>query len=312
LLDESTLYFGFNPRQCFEAALSVQMMLRTKTDVVGEIYQVADQGFDKIPPLINVVRLGGGGQNDPPSKVFQIYPDPDDKERLLANCHVSITSWALRHLMGRVEDHKGEKALNLYHSISRMPEAASLRGSLFEMQVLRYLDHLTTEKTFKIRRLTNSYSDETEWKYPGPTKHVDFELSTASGLFEQAISDELAYHLVPSARNFTAVDSIIYDPNDTVLTCIQITINTCHPIVVSGLRNIQSWLKPSTTSAFLRPLRTKPWRFLFVVPVSMESNFEPQTFKGDTNRGEWAGKVDQYVLGLREDTIFRISRNRES
>ena len=304
------MYFGLNPRQCFEAASSAQTMLRTKTDVEGDIHKVADQGFEKIIPLIAIVRLGGSGQYDPPSKIFQINPDPDDKERSLAKCHVSITSWALRHLMDRIEDHKGERAFTLYHSVSRMPEAASLRGSLFEMQVLRYLDHLTIEKTFKIRRLTNSYPDETEWKYPGPTKHVDYELSTASGFIEQAVENKRAYHLVPSARNFTAVDSIIYDPNDTVLTCIQITTNTCHPIVVSGLRNIQRWLK--SQSPFLRPLKTKPWRFLFVVPVSMESNFEPQTFKGDTNRGEWAGKVNQYVLGLREDTLFHISRNGES
>ena len=44
--------------------------------------------------------------------------------------------------------------------------------------------------------------------------------------------------MIPLARDFLAVDSILYDPNDpnAVPTCIQITMNTNHPIAVSGLR----------------------------------------------------------------------------
>jgi hypothetical protein len=285
-----------------------------KKDVMDVIHEVANQGTEKVTTLIHGARSGVGIPNRPdvPSKVFQIYPDPRDIYRSLSSCHISITAWALRHLMGWIENRKGEKAAVLYNTISMMPEAASFRGSLFEMQVLRYLDHFDTKKTFKIRALTNSYPHETQWTYPGPAKHVNFDLSTASSKIAEAISLKLAHHLVPLARDFAAVDSIIYDPNDAVLTCIQITTNTRHPIVVSGLRNIQRQLKPGTALECLRPSKTKPWRFLFVVPVSMESNFELQTFTGDTNRGEWAGKVDQYVLGLKEDDVFHFSRNGES
>jgi len=35
------------------------------------------------------------------------------------------------------------------------------------------------------------------------------------------------------------VDSIVYDPNEEGLTCIQITTNSEHPIAVSGLKRIQ-------------------------------------------------------------------------
>ncbi|KAF8273634.1 hypothetical protein EI94DRAFT_1676237 [Lactarius quietus] len=269
LLEESTSYFGFNPRACFEAALSVKKMDRTNW-------------------------------------IFQIYPAPDDEDRSLPLCHVSITRWALRHLVERLKDRGREKVFTLYDSISKIPAAAPFAGGLLEMQVLRYLDRISTKKTFTIRRLANSNPDETQWIYPGPTNRVEYDLSTARGLIEEAIRRQLAYHLVPSAPNFPAVDSIIYDPNDKVLTCIQITRNVDHPIAVSGLRDIQSWLKLRTASAKLRPSKATPWRFLFVVPEAKASNFKPQTFKGDTDKGEWAGKVDQYVLGLKDQIIFEL------
>jgi hypothetical protein len=40
------------------------------------------------------------------------------------------------------------------------------------------------------------------------------------------------------------------------------------------------------------------WRFIFIVPPDEETNFGRQKFEGDTDNGEWAGKVDEYVLGL--------------
>ncbi|KAF8259787.1 hypothetical protein EI94DRAFT_1690300 [Lactarius quietus] len=262
LLEESTSYFGFNPCACFEAALSVKKMDRTKSKVIDAIDKAANEGIDKLVSLISGARSGA---STPPKKVF-----------------------------------------TLYDSISKIPAAAPFTGGLLEMQVLRYLDRISTKKTFTIRRLANSNPDETQWIYPGPTNRVEYDLSTARGLIEEAIRRQLAYHLVPSAPNFPAVDSIIYDPNDKVLTCIQITRNVDHPIAVSGLRDIQSWLKLRTASAKLRPSKATLWRFLFVVPEAKASKFKPQTFKGDTDKGEWAGKVDQYVLGLKDQIIFEL------
>jgi hypothetical protein len=280
-------------------------MNNAKDWVISEIDKVADEGFDTIMALIRKARSGSGNSDDLPSKIFQIYPAPDDKSRQLSNCHVSITSWALDHLVDLFDRRKGETASRFYYSISKMPEAAPLRGSLFEMQVLRYLESFKTEKVFPIRPLANSY--QTTWTYRGPIDRVDFRKSAVRSQIKEAIEQRHAQHLVPLARNFATVDSIIYDPNDPVLTCIQITMNACHPIVVSGLKDIQSWLELGTDSKDLRPAKKKPWRFLFVVPSTMASNFKLQTFQGDTNKGEWAGKVDQYVLGLEDTILFKTS-----
>jgi hypothetical protein len=90
------------------------------------------------------------------------------------------------------------------------------------------------------------------------------------------------------------VDSIVYDPNGA-LTCIQVTVRREHDILVEGLKRIQSWLKQPLDN--LRPSRTIPWRFVFIVP-SDQKTFKSQRLIGDTARGEWAGKVHQYVLRL--------------
>ena len=35
-----------------------------------------------------------------------------------------------------------------------------------------------------------------------------------------------------------------------------------------------------------------------MVPETISNNFTKQPFEGDTVTGEWAKKVDQYVLGI--------------
>ena len=98
-------------------------------------------------------------------------------------------------------------------------------------------------------------------------------------------------HLVTLAGNFVAGDSVIYDPKEG-LTCIQITINKEHPILVLGLERIQSWLKSGTPLEDLRPSKRKPWHFIFILPSDMGS-FKSQRLRGDTAQGEWAGEVHQ-------------------
>jgi hypothetical protein len=39
-------------------------------------------------------------------------------------------------------------------------------------------------------------------------------------------------------------------------------------------------------------------------PLGMVSTFKPQKLDGDTVKGAWRRKVNQYVLGLEEQTIF--------
>jgi hypothetical protein len=99
---------------------------------------------------------------------------------------------------------------------------------------------------------------------------------------------------------------MLYNPNDrdAVFTCIQVTMNLKHRISVNGLLKIQRYLKRDTLLNGLRPSKKMPWRFVYVVPSHKASKFKWQDLNGDTSRGEWAGKVDQYVLGLEEETIF--------
>ncbi|KAF8262318.1 hypothetical protein EI94DRAFT_1789026 [Lactarius quietus] len=56
LLEESTSYFGFNPRACFEAALSVKKMDRTKSKVIDAIDKAANEGIDKLPLMMKIAR----------------------------------------------------------------------------------------------------------------------------------------------------------------------------------------------------------------------------------------------------------------
>jgi hypothetical protein len=111
------------------------------------------------------------------------------------------------------------------------------------------LSHLKDirEGTFPIRRLTDSEdSEEMMWTYRGPNTHTFKERTSFIDEITKAVGKGSQVHLVPLARNFAAVDSILYyDPNDpkAVLTCIQITMKESHPVDVKGLKRIQGWLK---------------------------------------------------------------------
>jgi hypothetical protein len=312
LLRESTLYCGYNPRQCFKASFSAARLGIMKSFVVSAIGEAATN--------INFVQLFRGtrsGALDVSHRIFQIFPS--NGKRLLSGCQFEpVSRWALDLLLRRYEVRKSDAAADFYYSMSGMSDAASLQGHLFERQVLNHLGDITSipaESTFVIRGLTDSILtkwtgwtgfNRTKWTCRGAIRHITFDESTIFNELTEAVRNRMPVRLVPSARNFVAVDSILYDPDDpnAVLTCIQITMNMKHPIAVSGLKLIQRWLKRGSSLDGLRPQKTWPWRFLFVVPSDDPSQFKSQRFIGDTRTGEWAGKVHQYVLGMREQTIF--------
>lgn len=246
--------------------------------------------------LLDDTRTGG---SDVSHTIFQIFPA--DTNRLFSKCRFeTVSRWALDLLLDQYKARRADKIADSYYDISAMPDSASLRGHLFERQVLSHLCGIDTERTFFIRGLTNS-DIKMKWTYRGPIRRC-----TVFNEFTNAVQDRKPLHFVPPARNFPAAYSILYDPDDpdAALTCIQITLNMDHAIVVSDLQLIQSWLRLGTPLECLRPKKTKPWRLLFVVPFDMESTFKLQKHDGDTTHGEWAGKVHQYVLGLKEQTIF--------
>ena len=229
--------------------------------------------------------------------IFQI--SPTNKLRLLTQCEFGgVSQWALGLLLKAYEDREADATILFYRSISGIPDTASLRGRMFEMQVLQYLNGLGSEE-FKIRGLTSPV--EMTWT-PGSTRRFDFlDGSEFTGKLTEAVQNGTRVHLVPSIPDFPAIDSILYNP-DQGLTFIQITISEKHPIRVSGLKRIQRWLEKKTLLEGFRPLKGRPWRFLFIVD-SGEATFGPQELKGDSARAFWAGKVQQYVLGL---DLFRI------
>ncbi|KAH9997437.1 hypothetical protein BJV74DRAFT_883436 [Russula compacta] len=213
------------------------------------------------------------------------------------------------------DNHRAEELTQFYFALS--PTKASLSGVLFEGQVLNHLDGIEAERKFKICRLTDPDPDsiEMEWTYRGPIRRVTFDNeSTAIHEITDAVQSKEPLHLVPSDSRFPAADSILYDPHDpnAVLTCVQITKNKRQPIVASGLQDIQAWFKPHTPLADLRPSKTRPWRFLFVVPSDMFLTYKFQNLKGATPTGVWATKVHQYVLGIEERTIFRKGKRSDS
>jgi hypothetical protein len=158
--------------------------------------------------------------------------------------------------------------------------------------------------TFEIRSVADSNISKST--YPRRVSRATFHSSTFTSLLSSAVSSRYALHLVPLDPNFPAIHSVLYDPSLLALTGIQVTIRDEHPVAVSGLKRIQGWLKQQSQLALVRPsISDNHWRLVFVVPEAAAANFEQQPMEGDTRGNEWARKVDQYVLGLQEDTLWR-------
>ena len=290
LLWESTSYFGCNLCLCFISARSVDILGSTKEDVISRIRDAAAQGVN----ILRLLRSSRTDDSDVSHSIFKI--SPKNESRLLAQCEFgTVSRWALDHLLKAYETQQVDVVADFYRYISRASDTASLWGRVFERQVLNYLDGIQDKREFLIHGLTSS--GDLTWNYHGPITRFTFlqELDFIDEL-TKAVRNNRSLHLVPLNRNFPAVDSIVYVPNEP-LTCVQTTVRGEHPIVVPGLRRIQSWFKEDTLLAGLRPSNERPWRLIFIVP-SDEVTFELQQSRGDPTQGEWVGKVRQYVLRL--------------
>ena len=298
LLKKSTSYFGFNPRLCFDSALSAQSLKDTVGDTLSIIKNVPFDSTNIVRPEISS-RTGDSAVSH---SIFAI--SPKNNLRRLTECATQLVSpWAFDVFMAEYKSRENHKAMANFRQMSRTPEAASLWGHVFERLALDYLDDIGDRGCdFQIRQLAPDPPEPiTPW-YLGHTRRYKF-LEGEEFIHEiSEANDNEWLHLVPSASNFTAVDSILYNPNDGI-TCIQATVSSHHPINADGLRTIQRWFptksqEPESPLADLRPSRTSPWRFIFIVPPQNMSGFKLQPWIKDTGLGEWAGKVHQYVLGL--------------
>ena len=212
--------------------------------------------------------------------IFELSPAND--RRLFGQALVgAVSQWALNLLLEAYEEHRLDAAAKFYDSIANIPYAGSLRGRIWERQVLKYLDSLKKPHVFSIRSLNDS--SMTEWVYPGPAKRVVFQTSTLT----QFLRSE-----VPKDPNCAALDSLVHGPDG--LTLNQATVCMKHPVAVVGLQG------RNTPLACLRPSKA----LMFIVPDSIADSFTKQPIKWDTDKGERASKVHQYVLGLREATVW--------
>jgi len=97
LLRESTSYFGYNPRRCFEASLSVANLESIKKEVESVIRGVSKKGIDYIIELLLDTQTGG---SDVSYMIFQNFPTNTDTNQLLADCRFeTVSRWALDLLL---------------------------------------------------------------------------------------------------------------------------------------------------------------------------------------------------------------------
>ena len=139
LLSKSTLYFGNNPCQCFEASVSKDVLEQKKEDFETDIKCIASKGNDYILWLIKQMPYMVDSPNISHS-VFQIFPS-DSTCLSLSTCKFdTVSRWALDFFLGQYSGDKAEACANFYFTLSPLTEAVLLWGILFESWVMNYLD----------------------------------------------------------------------------------------------------------------------------------------------------------------------------
>ena len=150
LLRESTLYFGYNPRLCFNAAHSVDVF-EMKEEVMLQIRDVSVEESN-ISPLLCSSRTG---DSDVSHSIFVKFPR--NKERLFTQCNFGgVSPWALDHLLGLYETQRADAAADFCKYIQGASEAAPLWGYVFKRLVLNYFDEVSPKHKFSLRELTSS------------------------------------------------------------------------------------------------------------------------------------------------------------
>ena len=294
-LRESVSYFGYNPRLCFTASQSKSNLRQLEEQIRNKIRFISQN--TSILTLLTGTFMTRGVSHS----IFELAPS--DNMRLLSSCQVrAVSPWALDALLKECENRAVDAVADFYIAIADKPYAESLRGRLWERQVLKYFETFPGPHNFSMRSLASSAAST--WTYPGLAKRATFESRSFAPLLTSAVEAAEARHLVPSDPNFPAVGSILYNPAEG-LVCIQVTTKDIHPVAVSGLKRIQAWLKCGTPLGVLRPsILREHWPLIFVVPEIIAPRYKLQNFQGDTNTCEWAKKVDQYVVGIDEDVVW--------
>ena len=284
------MYYGRNPRRCFDASYSRARLEARKNEVEQVITSLASNPGE----ILRVLCDRQANANDISHPVFELMPTDESRQFETSQC-VPVSPWVTETLIKACDKKEADMAAQIYRKLSGAPIAGMSRGILLEKLAQRSLDDIESDTNLKIHGLTNP--NQTNWVYHGPIPRSNFDQSEFIAKINDAIKKNKPVHLVPLSPNFIAVDSIVYHPKDPILTCIQVTMNRKHPISVSGLRQIQKWLQLRSPSAKLRPKTSRRWRFVFIVPQHMVSTFKLQRFKNDTPGNAWARKVDDKLAG---------------
>jgi hypothetical protein len=153
--------------------------------------------------LLHKTREGGSGSNVS-HPIFQNFTSlKTGPKQPFSNSHFeTVSQWALNLLPEQYEAHKADVAAGFYYKLSAMHDAATLRGHLFERQVLNHLRGIRRERQFSMRRLTGS--QQMTW-YRGPVRHTDLQRSLFLDEITEVVRRRSTLHLVSLARNFLAV-----------------------------------------------------------------------------------------------------------
>jgi hypothetical protein len=132
-LQAAVSYFGLNPRLCFGASQHPSNLEHSKAAVLAAIRSISTH--ETLQDLLTQTFTTEGVSH----LIFAL--SPQDDRRLLDEARVgAVSPWALDLLLNEYEGRQADAAAEFYDSLADKPYAESLRGSLFERQVLKYFD----------------------------------------------------------------------------------------------------------------------------------------------------------------------------
>ena len=242
---ESILYFGRNPCRCFDTTCSRARLEEEKGEVVRVITNLARKPME----ILRVLCDRQANAKEISHTVFELVSTDGFRQFGKSQC-VPNSPWVTETLMKACEKNEVDSAARIYRELSGAPNGVTTRGLLLEKLAQRSLDDIKSDTNLKIRGLTDP--NQTNWVYHGPIPRSHFHQLEFIAKINDAIKNNTTVHLVPLFPNFKAVDSIVYHPKDSILICIQVTMNPEHPISVSDLRQIQKWLELRSPPAKLR------------------------------------------------------------
>ena len=290
-LNAGRKYLGNNPRRGFYASSDDSSFQEAVASIHEQISAVP--ASTNILSLIFDVRSGGNFSH----RLFEMYSRND--AHFFANCHIRLVSdWLFERLLVKYEERQADVARELFNAIRKEPEIASINGVIWERQCHLFFRSLRSPRSFVLRSLDDPSGSITyEWEYPGSIGYQTFGSGSFATQLQALIADETSGYLKPMSTTFPTLDSLLYQPG--YLEFLQMTVSPSHPGSIAGFQRIQRWLKLKGPASHLRPSKSRPWTFIFVVPEEMAASFNQQSF-GNV----WGSKVKQFVLGLSQKDIW--------